>query len=130
MEEIVGLGNASDVWRGLDRVKKLASFFVGGPGRPRPRREHHHVSAGRRRRGRQGRLDVGLGGRRGRDAQAVRRRRAGGHISAHRYAVERSRDAPSPSGWPCVPGRAGSGSQKIELGAVAGSRSVMEFIAD
>src|SRR3984885_7425557 len=50
----------------------------GGAGRARPRLEHHHVSKGRRRRGRQGRLDVGLGGRRGRDAYAMHRRRAGG----------------------------------------------------
>ncbi len=29
------------------------------------------------------------------------------HISAHRYAVERPRDAPSTSGWARVPGRSG-----------------------
>jgi hypothetical protein len=45
---------------------------------------------------------------------AARGRRAGGHISAHRYAVERPRDAPSPSGWPRVPGRPGISSPKVE----------------
>ena len=59
-------------------------------------------------------LDVGLGGRRGRDAQAMRGRRAGGHIPAHRYAVERPRDAPSPSGWPRVPRRPRIRGQEVE----------------
>ncbi len=82
MEEIVGLGNATDVWRGWIGQGSLHLSLSGGAGRPRPRRAHHHVSAARRRTGRQRRLDVGLGGRRRRDAQAMRRSRAGGHIPA------------------------------------------------
>jgi len=64
MEEIVGLGNASDIWRGWIGQGNLHLSLRGGARRPRPRREHHHVSARRRRRGRQGGLDAGLGGRR------------------------------------------------------------------
>src|SRR6202451_3165560 len=117
MEEIVGLGNASDVWRGRIGEGNLHLSLSGRAGRPRPRGGHYHVSARRRRSGRQRRLDVGLGGRRGRDAQALRRRRAGGHISADRYAVERPRNAPPPSRWARVPGRPGirTGKVKVEL---------------
>jgi hypothetical protein len=63
-------------------------------------------------------LCQGAQGGRGRDAQALRRRRAGGHIPAHRYAVERPRDAPSPSGWPLVPGRPRLRAPKIEVAAL------------
>jgi hypothetical protein len=39
--------------------------------------------------------------------------------------VERPRDAPSPSRWPCVPGRPRIRAQKVELVAPAGPMSVM-----
>ncbi len=66
------------------------------------------------------RLDVGLGRQRRRDAQALRRRRARNHIPTHRYAVERSRDAPSPSRRPRVPGRPRIRPQKVEPAALPG----------
>src|SRR5580700_7331247 len=50
-------------------------------------------------------------------------RRAGGHISARRYAMARPRDAPSPSRWPRVPGRPRIRSQKVELAALQGLMS-------
>ena len=107
-----GIGELLPRLARLDRVRKLAFFFVRGH-RPRPRRKHHHVSAGRRRTGGQGRLDVGLGGRRGRDAQPLRRRRAGDHIPAHRYALEGARDAISPSRGSCVPCQPGIRAREV-----------------
>jgi hypothetical protein len=35
-------------------------------------------------------------------------------FSAHRYAMQRSRNAPAASGWACVSGRAGSRGRKVE----------------
>src|SRR5580704_14716016 len=54
MEEIVGLGNASHVWRGWIGYGNLHLSLSGRAGRPRPRRQHHYVSAGRRREGDKG----------------------------------------------------------------------------
>ncbi|HWX94732.1 MAG TPA: VOC family protein [Terriglobales bacterium] len=49
----MGLGNASDIWRGWIGQGSLHLSLSGGTRRPRTRHEHHHVSAARRRRGRQ-----------------------------------------------------------------------------
>ena len=63
LEEVLGLGNASDFRGGrVGRMRDLS--LPGGPGGPRQGGECLHVWTTGGRNGRQGHLDVGLGGRR------------------------------------------------------------------
>jgi len=84
----VGLGNASDVWRGWIGLRKLASFFGQGPREAAAARQHHHVFSRRRREGTRAYwMSVWVD-----DVDEMHKHcspPAGGHISAHRHAVER-----------------------------------------
>ena len=64
LEEALGLGRAA-YFRG-GRVRRMRDFSLSGSARgTRPRGERRHLRTGRRRNGRQGRLDVGVGCGRG-----------------------------------------------------------------
>src|SRR5216684_6357405 len=69
--EVLGLGNAANFWGGGVRRGRDLSV-PGSAGRARQRNEYDYVSAGGRRGRRQGRLDVGVGGRRGWGPPAMR----------------------------------------------------------
>ena len=61
LEEVLGLGNAADFrGGGVRRMRDLS--LPGGTREPRQGGERVHVWSRRRRNGRQGRVDVGVGG--------------------------------------------------------------------
>jgi hypothetical protein len=123
LEEVLGLGNAADVWvRGVWRMRDFS--LPGRPGKPGQRNQQLDVWGRRRSNGRQGCVDVGVGGRCRRGPQAVRGCRVGRHFSADRYAVERPRDACAAFRWARVSGK--QGHRRVRISDLAATRRTRE----